>query len=146
MGILDTPGYSRSAIARALTRQRSSIIEKSGYGAAKRTDISDGTNICMNCRYQHTAPISGYSLVYVYGNFMNLNGGEVDSPNDLTVRAAQEWSSGLIIPVRFGGKRSGTVEAGGLLYSDPIGVTQDAGSTFWSRTNVSATPGRRGRS
>jgi lysophospholipase L1-like esterase len=143
MGILDAPGFSRSALSRALTRQRSSILDKGTYGAANQGNVSDGTNICMNTRYQHTAPISGYSLVYVFGNFYNQFGGEVDGFNDLTVRAAHETSAGLIIPVRFGGKRVGTVEPGGLLYSDPIGVSLAVGNSFWSRTNVSVTAGQK---
>lgn len=128
---------------RALSKQRYPLMDRGGYGAASSSNQSDGVDVCMNSRYQHIAPISGYSLVYVYANFMNSSGGEIDGPNDLTVRAAHEWSSGLIIPVRFGGKRVGTVEPGGLLYSDPIGVTQAVGSTFWSRTNVSVTSGQK---
>jgi hypothetical protein len=120
-----------------LNRQRSSLMERGGFGAVSNSTMSDGVQICMNSRLQHIAPVSGYSLVYVFANFMNSGGGEVDGPNDIIVRAAHEWASGFIVPVRFGGKRAGTVEPGGLLYSDPIGVTQAVGSTYWSRTNVS---------
>lgn len=139
---LDSIPVSES-ITRALSRQRISISERNGFGAASNSTASDGVDICMNSRFQHIAPVSGYSLVYVYANFMNSGGGEVDGLNSITVRAAHEWASGLIIPVRFGGKRDGIVEPGGLLYSDPIGMTQAVGSTYWSRTNVSVTAGQK---
>jgi hypothetical protein len=135
--------YAKKKAGQALSRQRVSIMERGGFGSPSNSTLSDGVQVCMNTRYQHTAPISGYSLVYVYANFMNSGGGETDGPNDLTIRAAHEWASGLIVPVRFRGKRAGTVEPGGLLYSDPIGMTQAAGSNFWSRTNVSVTSGQK---
>lgn len=131
--------YAKKNFSRALTRQRQPLSDVSGFGAVNGPLWSNGTDLCMNSKHQYKAPIGGYSLVYVYANFTNQNGDEVDGLNPITVRAAHQPNDagGYRQPVYFGGKRDVVIEPGGMAFSDPIGVVQAAGSSYWTWTTVS---------
>ena len=130
-------------LVRALSRQRVPIMDRGGFGAAANSTMSDGVAVCMNSRYQFVSPISAYSLAPTYVNYMNSGGGEVDGPNPITVRAAIEWASGLILPLRFNGTRNAVIEPGGTATPDPLGITILAGQSYWVRTLVSVNAGEK---
>lgn len=88
-------------------------------------------------RSRHRAASDCADLIVCYTNMITLPPPEVDGLNTYTIRAAIEWN-GVIVPVSFGGLRSGACDPGGLLMSDPLAVEFLRGNDFWVRTYVSA--------
>lgn len=91
----------------------------------------------VTTRSRHRATSDCADLVLCYTNMITLPPPEVDGPNVYTIRAAIEWG-GIVLPVSFGGLRSGACDPGGLLVSDPLAVEFARGNDFWVRTYVSA--------
>jgi lysophospholipase L1-like esterase len=64
--------------------------------------------------------------------------GETQNANNIMVRASVEnlTAGGIPYPVFFNGRREVTIEPGGFVISDPVGVSLPPNTAFYVRTNV----------
>jgi hypothetical protein len=107
---------------------------------------SDGVITQSTTRSIHRLTRDTSTIRLVYGNFA-LNYSlfapyeEGDWGANFDVKASVEISGGYIVPVYFQGRRQATIERMGLLVSDPIGVSEVAGTDIWVRSRASGTAG-----
>lgn len=93
-------------------------------------------------RVKHFVNVEAGTVRLAYGNVYNNVGVETDGPNNVTVKAAIEFSSGgYIVPVRFSGSRTVVIPPGGVVWSDPVSVDAAVGDYFYSRTLVTVGSG-----
>jgi len=98
---------------------------------------------------KHIAVHGAHNVRLVYANHYGT--AEVLNDANLAVKASVElaWAGGTRYPVYFRGARSATVEPGGLLISDPLGIDIAPGTAFGVYTGVTPAGGGnylRGRS
>lgn len=81
------------------------------------------------------------SLLYVHSSNSSTNiVDNVTSLGTLTIKAAIEYNS-VIYPVTFNGRRTVTVEAGGRIESDPLGIKIPSSATFFTRQYITCSGG-----
>lgn len=82
------------------------------------------------------------NMQLVYGNFISIASSNVDpaNANDIVVKCAVSVG-GTIMPLYFNGQRSITITAGGIVKTDPIGITIPANEDFLVRTFIAGTAG-----
>lgn len=148
MGVLDAPAYSRS---QAEARFGKPLRHVSGRGQISDTQ-SNGTDTSATSRIRFPIPKAVTAFRLVFANFIVASGtGELNGTGSgtLTIKCAIEdttlvsgRSAGTtMVPVYFNGARSGTLEAGGVLVSDPVyGNVPDSWAVF-VRTLVSCSAG-----
>lgn len=83
-------------------------------------------------RYQIYCTASCSQLRLLFGNSVQ----EAVGPNDIVVKASVEDTDGNRWLVYFNGARTATVQPGGFVLSDPVGLSVAKGSFVWIRTYV----------
>lgn len=96
------------------------------------------TNSLVCGRFYRKIINGGSSFIFLYTNVWKNGTGEDVMTNPIHVKTAVEYPLGNIIPVTFGGKSVGTIEAGGIIQSDPISISVPPNGILYER--VSATP------
>lgn len=131
----DTGSAASTALVRATRAPlHGSPVTNRGAGRAL-TNTSTAGAYTSRIRHVITEDCLGIHLVFAgWGN------GEAPMAQDGVVKAAVEIS-GQILPVTFGGARTATLTAGGLLRSDPVGVGLRKGDVVWVRACRTFTPG-----
>jgi len=131
-------------------RHRLQIIDSRGQTPDGTTGGGAGDSNFTNadsriaCR---NGPVAASNLRLVFSNYDISSGKEVAAANAITVRAALEFwsgSSGTYVTqgVTFNGADSVALGTrAGLVISDPIGVTVDAGRLFFVRANAQVASG-----
>lgn len=93
-------------------------------------------------RSRHDVQVDCSDLRLVYTNFATLNpavsGVDTDGTVSLPIKASIE-SSGVIYRVTFDGATGITIDPGGTVISDPVGLEFAAGTQVFVRTYVNAT-------
>lgn len=127
--LLSTPGYR-------IDRTQPAPLVASNCWAAGSVSASNGATGTAST--PHVAVVDCCDLRLVYGNsYINGSFIETDGANPITVKASVEVG-GTIYRVTFGGLLSGTVDPGGRLISDPLGIEIAQGTTFNVRTFVNS--------
>ncbi len=108
-----------------------------GGGASNYTRVES--------RLSHTmarVPVAGVRLVFCNFEITGASG-EAASANAITVKASVELLSPnvMALPVFFGGSRTVTIQPGGYVISDPVGIEFTAGQAFFTRTSVTMNSG-----
>ncbi len=113
---------------------------------------SDGIVTSATSRVRFPLPEAVTAVRLVWSNFYVPSGsGETTNAYTLTIKASVEDTSLIggrtagttLIPVFFNGKRSTTLEAGGILVSDPVYINTPDSWALFVRTYVSVTSGDR---
>lgn len=99
---------------------------------------SDGVKTAGTYRCQSRMSVGASDLQLLFANwYRGASATETVPTNDITVTASVESPIGTYFQVTFGGKTSATINAGGQLLSDPVGVDLPAGTVFYVNTFVS---------
>lgn len=111
-----------------------------------RLSKSDGviTQSTSRSRHRLTGKTNTVRLVYWngalnYSAFGAFEEGDWNFAFDL--KASVEKPGGYVEPVYFQGRRTATIDKAGLLVSDPVALSEDAGTDFWVRSRASGTGG-----
>ena len=103
------------------------------------TLTNSGTETQGQYRIQHKVGASGAKdISLIYGQISNTGTNTTDNTTSLgtlTIKAAIEYNS-VIYPLTFRGQRNVTVEPGGFVESDPLGIHIPGGATFYSRQYI----------
>lgn len=100
--------------------------------------VSAATGAVGTSRTPHVAAVDCCDLRLVYGNsYINGSFIETDGANAVPIKASVEVN-GVIYRVTFGGLQTGTVDPGGKLVSDPLGIEIAQGTKFYVRTFINA--------
>jgi lysophospholipase L1-like esterase len=118
-----------------LTEQEKVVVNKSIV--YDNTAFSDGVEMGATFLKRYTIAEPCHSLKLVYTNWYLGGNSEAENPDDIIVKASIDLGSGLLIPVKFNGKKTGTINGGSYLVSDEIGIEFNKDDTFLVRTYVS---------
>lgn len=108
-------------------------------GAYTSTDATARTTVGTH-RIPHIVGVAGTNIRLVYTNWL-VNGSfaDLDNAASITVKASVETSGGTIIPVTFSGRLSVTIDGGGFVVSDPVGMEVAPGQALYVRTFLTPT-------
>lgn len=73
---------------------------------------------------------------YQFANVADIGYGTAPNTNPVAIFHATEYPLGTAVPTTFGGKRVSIIEGGGIVTSDPVGITIPVGATFYERCYV----------
>jgi lysophospholipase L1-like esterase len=105
--------------------------------------LSDGVETSATYFKQFTVWDECSGLKLVYANHQTTTTGDVANPDTITIKASIDLGGGVLIPVRFSGKKTIDIDGGGFVTSDEIGINLTKGSTFFVRTYVSVAAGKK---
>ncbi|WP_018762424.1 SGNH/GDSL hydrolase family protein [Arthrobacter sp. 135MFCol5.1] len=134
-----TLGMAKAATTKALNSplqridrtQPAPLVASNCWAAGTVTAAAGATG---TARTPHVATVDCCDLRLVYGNsYINGSFIETDGANPVTIKASVEVN-GVIYRVTFGGLQTGTVDPGGKLISDPLGIEIAEGTKFYVRT------------
>lgn len=125
LGLQTALSRAGTGLTRTYAGSRSNVIQSS------QGVLSDATYTAQNtrCRFFCPRDASYPSLVFSC---------PADAPNSIIITAGLEMTSlgGTIMPVTFAGKQAVTIDPGGVVVSDPIGVVIPANTFEWSRVYI----------
>jgi lysophospholipase L1-like esterase len=112
------------------------VTNRNDYFFSSLTAASDNYSRTYRLkRWSHkTLTTADHRLVYA--NSRLLASGDTAATNAITLKASVEGPNGTSLPVFFGGKREVTIEAGGFVTSDPVGMVLPPNTAFFVRTRV----------
>jgi lysophospholipase L1-like esterase len=105
--------------------------------------LSDGVETSATYFKQFTVAEDCSGLRLVYANHQTTATGDVANPDTITIKASIDLGGGVLIPVRFNGKKTIDIDGGGFVTSDEIGINLAKGTTFFARTYVSVASGKK---
>jgi len=147
MGLFDAPALSPKAAAAKFAPFPVKNVASRAQGGNSQ---SNGTDLTQTSRLRFVIRGSVDEVRLVFANFYLPTGGnEPINPYTVNVRcsvenpatAAGSQPGTSLIPVFFGGKRTGTIEPGGILISDPVFVNITDGQPLWVRSSPSVASG-----
>lgn len=112
------------------------LVGTNGRGLEGPSAVGAAANVTT--RSYHAMAVACTDVRLVYANFTSSGNPvvETDPADTYTIKASIEVS-GTIYRVLFRGQTSGTVDGGGILISDPLGIEFTAGQVFQVRTYLS---------
>jgi hypothetical protein len=141
----ETTDSQRTLISKMLTasvgQMQGIVCDQVGGYAAAASSNKGFTNRMRFKAHAATRNLRLYFSGVKQGTYPNEM---VNFDNSFTVKVAVELASsgspsGVTIPVTFGGVRVGTCDPGGMLVSDPIGISLADGDVFFLRVMTNAT-------
>ncbi len=153
----DTHAALTAAIGSSMTTTTADVTyghvlrHVSGRGLISDTR-SDGVVTSATSRVRFPLPEAVTAVRLVWSNFYVPSGsGETTNAYTLTIKASVEDTTLIggrtagttLIPVFFNGKRTTTLEAGGILISDPVYINTPNAWALFVRTYVSVASGER---
>jgi hypothetical protein len=153
----DTHAALTAAIGSSMTTTTADVTyghvlrHVSGRGLISDTR-SDGVVTSATSRVRFPLPEAVTAVRLVWSNFYVPSGsGETTNAYTLTIKASVEDTTLIggrtagttLIPVFFNGKRTATLEAGGILISDPVYINTPDSWALFVRTYVSVASGER---
>lgn len=115
----------------------SPIVAGNSFGIAfSSAQTKNGTS-----RSPHTFAVDASGIRLVFQNFYVATSypmPDTDGSATLTVKASVELGSN-IYRVTFRGQHAATIDPGGVVVSDPLGIEVAAGATIYSRTYLTGT-------
>lgn len=124
------PGFNQIVIANGRTKLDAGL-----------TDVGTLESVTYRYRWRSIGSQDVSDIRAMFGNWGTVSSGEIVGTGDMNVKAAIETDAGSIFPLYFNGKRTVTIEPGGTVVSDPLGITLVSSSRFWTRTYVSVASG-----
>lgn len=104
--------------------------------------LSDGVSTGITTQLEHTFDVACTGVQATFINSYNNNGTPADGPNPITVKAALR-RNGVNVPWFIQGVRSRSIDGGGILTSDAVGMSFKRGDVAYSHTGVSVTAGQK---
>jgi lysophospholipase L1-like esterase len=133
----------KSAFLAKLRKRRGAMNKVGALGGASGTGLSNGTETGKTYRQIVFSPVGSgvWNPTFVYSNWQILASGEVDTPNDITVKAYLEVGS-VSYPIIFRGAKTVVISPGCQVESEPLGLLIPANTLCYVRTYVSVTSGQ----
>ena len=131
-----------SAIKSNIMQQRQVTTKCTSYFRG----LSDGVVYNVTYRVKHVVKAIAYDIQLLYGNFYHSPSDapfDMAGPNEITIKASIELSSGTIYPLTFNGADSVTIKPGGTIATDPISLYLSVDDVIYTRTYVSVTSGQK---
>ncbi len=141
------PGLTKAQakrLTRSLAPARPRPVMTNGHLLTRNAapnNTSDGVKIVATAQMFHVATMDCRAIRLVYSNFYNNAGTDAAGLNPITIKAAVRLASGTIVPVYFRGQRTTVVQPGGIVVSDPLGLSFAQGIGIHTRTCVTVFSG-----
>lgn len=100
---------------------------------ARMFTTNDTVNKQLMGRYGLISTEALTSVRFVFSNFTPDLGPDGNTPGITTITASVEYPAGIFTQLLFAGSATGSIPAGGIIFSDPLSVSIPANTTFWSR-------------
>ncbi|SEN19815.1 GDSL-type esterase/lipase family protein [Paenibacillus sp. OV219] len=113
------------------------------YRCMNLDGLSDGVETSATYFKQFTVAEDCVGIKFVYANHQTTTAGDVANPDPITIKASVDLGGGVLIPIRFNGLKTVTIDGGGFVTSDEIGITLTKAATFFTRTYVSVAASRK---
>jgi lysophospholipase L1-like esterase len=111
-------------------------VATKGWQLGGLVEFSTAPAVAYDTRTHIVVPATCSMLTMPFANISHqVNAGERDGPNNITVKAALEIGA-THIPLTFNGARNAVIEPGGVIWSDPIAVEPSPAASLFLRTRV----------
>lgn len=124
--------YGANAIRQRLNTQLGVPVLTGGPGVAPVATTTSGstTGYTFRTTCQTAVACTDIRLVVPWGWYLSPTTGDTVPPQSIPFKFSIELTNGVTYPVTFRGARSVSIDPGGTLISDPIGVDLPAGTLF----------------